>query len=89
MFDPVTLNCGHAFARYNIERHFRESSHRNCPLCIATHFGDVHESHTLRSMASPYLEKHHQRFQKILSMLKDSMQDERDVLLQEEIIEIN
>ena len=88
MFDPVTLKCGHAFARYNIERHFRQSWHRNCPTCRATHFAYVNENHKLRSMALPYLEKHHQRFQKILSILKDSMQDERDVLLQEEIIEI-
>lgn len=75
MFDPVTIECGHAFERYNILKHLSLSTFGKCPTCREYVNGDVNECQPLRSMALPYLKTEQQRLKDIFVILDKSLRE--------------
>ena len=75
MFDPVTIECGHAFERYNILKHFSLSTFSTCPTCRKYVDGAVNECQPLRSMALSYLKTEQQRLKDIFVILDKSLRE--------------
>ena len=76
MFDPVTIECGHAFERFNILKHFSLSTFNSCPTCRVYVNGDViNECQPLRSMALPYLKTEQERLKDIFVILDKSLRE--------------